>query len=394
MTDFIADLEAELVDAARRRARRGRVPRPRLVPVVAVIVIALVAVAALAAVRAFDRSRAADDRPVPPSDGVVVTLPAPVDSGLDNSCGRDAPNGYAPGRDDLPVAVFARPSVPADRLPWGPGSLPADYVDETSLRSTGGPSVMRVAGVGDTCAEREALDRGVCVIVGSEFTAARCFTDADVVAGRAVVGVPGSVSGIVPDGIGSVRLTSDGRSVTAPVVDNGYMAELPGITAGDEVRVELIRQTGCEPSKAAYDAVPGLRRGQAGTPPAAVESAMARARGAWRSYARRVTTVTGLEVWLVPQLPCDVPGLVGERVCAMPEGGGMLCDWPAVIAEDGLVVRYRRGNLQSAVGVMPTWAKSVRVEMAHLIMPIEPVARVFSGSLRTLPGERLRVRFR
>jgi hypothetical protein len=82
MSDFISDLEAELVAAARRRAGSRRrivpVPRLRLATVLAVVALAALVVAAFAVVRGLDdSSRPADERPsVPPGPGVALAVPA------------------------------------------------------------------------------------------------------------------------------------------------------------------------------------------------------------------------------------------------------------------------------------------------------------------------------
>jgi hypothetical protein len=246
MTDFIADLESELVAAARRRSTRRHVPRPRLVPVVAAIALVVAAVAVL---RGVDGSRTADDRPVPPGPGVVVSLPTaePADDG---GC-RPAKDARIPGKPQL--AVFERPQTVEERfLPYGYGALPVDLVDEDSLRATGVTDrfhVIRVGGLSGGCdGERRPVDPGVCLIVGSEFVAVRCFGDQQVARGTAiaVAPVPAAkttdwVFGVVPDGVDRVRLSWAGGTATARVLDNGYDVRLAGVKPGDEVRVELER---------------------------------------------------------------------------------------------------------------------------------------------------------
>jgi hypothetical protein len=82
MSDFVADLERELVTAARRRATRRRrvvlIPRLRPATVLAVVAVAALLVAAAAVVRGLeDGSRPGDERPqVPPPSGPSFALPA------------------------------------------------------------------------------------------------------------------------------------------------------------------------------------------------------------------------------------------------------------------------------------------------------------------------------
>lgn len=78
MNDFVAELEAELVAAARRKAgrrRRPALPRLRLAPLVAAAVLAALAVVG---VRALDWTRPADDRAMTPGAGVEIALRAGV----------------------------------------------------------------------------------------------------------------------------------------------------------------------------------------------------------------------------------------------------------------------------------------------------------------------------
>jgi LytR cell envelope-related transcriptional attenuator len=84
MTDFISELEAELVDAARRRARRGRFrwQVPRVMPMVATAAAVVMIVAAVGAALSIDRTRTGDERPAPvggdcaPSRAMLEAVPA------------------------------------------------------------------------------------------------------------------------------------------------------------------------------------------------------------------------------------------------------------------------------------------------------------------------------
>jgi hypothetical protein len=402
-TDFIADLEAELVAAARRRGTRRSVPRPRLVPVVAAIAIV---VAALAVLRGVDRSRTADDQPVPPGPGVVVTLPAAERVSDDAGC-RAGIDSQIPGKPQL--AVFERPQTIQDRfMAGGFGALPVDAVDEDSLRApgaVGGIHLIRVGGVSGRCdAEQRPLDPGACLIVGNEVVAARCFGDEEVARGTAiaVAPVPAAkttdwVYGIAPDGVDRVRLSWQGGTVTTRVLENGYATRLVGVKAGDGVRVELVPSaSGCGPSEAAYRAVAALRDAPAAETPAALEHAMADlgSHGAWRRYARVVGHRDGVELWVVPDLPCDRPAAAEERVCILPTGGSLLCDTPDTLRRRGAWIKYGQGALTTVAGIAPAGARYADVRIRDLVHPFPVRHGVFGGMIVDESGDPAHVTYR
>jgi hypothetical protein len=184
------------------------------------------------------------------------------------------------------------------------------------------------------CADKQVFQAGACVIVGRQ--AARCFTGAQIASGAAVTFFRGAVYGIVPDGIASVDLSWDGGGAGASVQDNAY--SIKGVDPRGPVHVEPSGAAeGCTPSAAAYDAAPALRLPAEGTPPRALDEAMHHlgSRGDWLAHARHVTTRTGLDIWVAPDMPCDRADQRPERVCLLvvaDERPGTVCDTPADIA--------------------------------------------------------------
>jgi hypothetical protein len=349
VNDFIADLETELVAAARRRAtgrRRRPRPRPRLAPLAAAAAVVLVALAAFAAVRGIDSSGTGDERPAtpPPSSGpgVTLTLPAAVQAVGADRCA-DAIGGYAPS--GVRLSVFDRAQTAGDRLGGDLSWLPASMYAPGSVRQVGPGLHLVLAGVTEQpCADQQVFQAGACVIVGRQ--AGRCFTGAQIASGGAVTTFGGTAYGIVPDGIESVDLSWDGGGASATVRDNAYAVD--GVPAGKRVRIESSGAAeGCTPSAAAYDAAPALRLPAEGTPPRALDAAMKQlgSRGEWLAHARHLTTRTGLEIWVAPDMPCDRADQRPERVCllvAADDRPGPVCDTPADIARQGGLVESGR----------------------------------------------------
>lgn len=391
MNDFIADLEAELVSAARRRATRRRLPRLRLVPAIAV---AAAALAAMFVVGALDRSQTADDRPAPPAgEGIAVTIPPALGAQETERCPHlDGWTAYAPG--DSTLAVFRRPETAEDALPARVDWLHASVVDADNARRVA-DDLWLVPAMGFDCdGAQNALDPGVCLVAESG-PVARCFSDTAIAAAKAVaVTRRGAVAGIVPDGVTGVEI--DG--VQATVADNAFEASLPGVTAGDHVQVRLVgAPKRCGPSPQAYAAVPALERPPTGNPTRQLEMAMAGngGHGAWRDSAREIKTPEGLRIWVVADVPCDRPTGGPEQVCLLPEGGPLACQTPAAIAQGGLLTQFERDNRQVVVaGIAPEGAKRVEVHVSDLIYVLHPVARVYGTSVRVLPGQHVEVRLR
>lgn len=220
MTDFVQDLEAELLDAARRRAARRRL-RPRIAwrPIA-------IAVAAVAALLIAALTLRPSEHPATPKPGAFVPPAATPIRACDGTKPPDLPNilqpieGKAPPRD---LAVLRRPYQGTDQplaraaplrtwLPVGEldptavrrGSVPASYVVPTSdLRTK--PLA---------CGGGESRGPGVCVLLPSEYA---CFMLGEIRAGRAFARSGVHLVGIVPDGVRWVRL---GDMLGALAVDN------------------------------------------------------------------------------------------------------------------------------------------------------------------------------
>jgi hypothetical protein len=362
MNDFIADLETELVAAARRRATaRRRLPRPRLATLAAAAAVVLIAVVAFAAVRGIDSSQTGDERPAPPprssEPGVTLALPAAIEAKGADRCA-DAAGGYAPS--GVKLSVFDRPETPGDRLgdlSW----LPASMYSQGSVREIGPGLHLVMAAVSDQpCADQQIYQAGACVIVGRA-QAGRCFTGAQIASGAAVTLFRGTAYGIVPDGIESVDLSWDGGGASASVRDNAYAAE--GVPKDARVRIEPSGAVeGCAPSAAAYDAAPALRLQPEGTPPKALDTAMERlgSRGEWLAHARHLTTRAGLEVWVAPDMPCDRADQRPERVCLLALTDAQprfVCETPARIAQQGALI----GSDRVVAGFAPAGMRTAEI---------------------------------
>jgi hypothetical protein len=335
MSDFISDLEAELVAAARRRAgsRRPVVPVPRLRPatVVAVVALAALLVAAVAVVRGLDdSSRPARERPsVPPNPGVAFALPAAEVARPCPGVEQRTEAGDAPPR--FPLRIFTRPQTESDAMPSLTGAdsyswIPAGTVVLDGSRRPGAeqfdaelhlvPAAEPRQG-GSCRGEREPV-LGVCLVVGAGDAVVKCFSDEDVEAGRALaLTSTGVVHGIAPDGVARVTLHARGAVVSADVHENAYEISAP-VVAGERVRLELERLRECRPSSELLDAVPALRDGAWQTLPAPAEEAMPSA--GVRQWARRVQTGDELELWAIAR--CDN----GQRACVLGVHEG---DWVA-----------------------------------------------------------------
>jgi DNA-directed RNA polymerase specialized sigma24 family protein len=212
---FVEALEEELVAAARFRARRRRgrlaLPPVRLGALAGVVALTLVAVAgALAVGRGSDRTTS--DRRTPQQASFVVPL-APM----------------------LSTAACRELDVRGESAAEAATAIGAtDGVLRLGVR------VVSPLGVSDDANCVPADGPGACLVVGDR-SSYRCFTLADVRAGRALaLATEGLIVGIVPDDVDRVTLTARGRTATAIVVDNVYEAWL-GVPSRTPVRVALDR---------------------------------------------------------------------------------------------------------------------------------------------------------
>ena len=377
MTDFIPQLEAELLEAARRRSERGQrrlrwTPRrPRLSPVATAAALALVAIGVVFAVQALDRPGPADEIAAP-QGGAPLTLaaaaPAVACAGGEPNAVEDVP--------DIGLSVFARqPTEPesAPSLSW----IPAETAYPKGTREVGPGHfaakvrLIPVAGLRESCQAPRGDADGVCLIAGARDATFRCFSTEEIDRGAAIVLTGRALAhGIVPDGVGRVRVEWDGGAVGAETMDNAYELRAPGLREGDEVRVHFERESTlarCAPSSAAMAAVPLLRAESRGEPPTGVVKAMEYegARGAWRAHARMTDTDMGLQIWVAPDMPCDNPRAKAERVCLVLVGDdlnrGFICARPRRIAERGVWFPFPNEDARTGVAGM---ARSGTGEMA------------------------------
>ncbi len=128
MSDFIADLERELVVAAHRRTTRRRrvvrLPRPRPATVLAFVALAALVVALVAVARNLDDgSRPGDERPSPPPGGATLVLPAAAAARPCPGVEQRSLPGEGPS---YQLGIFARPQTGPDAVP------PLDGADSSS----------------------------------------------------------------------------------------------------------------------------------------------------------------------------------------------------------------------------------------------------------------------
>lgn len=244
---FFADLQEELVDAARyrarQRARRPALPRPSPAAlrrtVAGAVAVALVVVAAALLLRGGDGATVAGDRsaaPPPPAPvrfrlvpmQPLAICPQPVQQSADGN----AISG---------ISLLERPQRDTDALPFAAGRLPIGTFDPRSTRRATHTrlwSAVHVVPSLDVAAGGECgahVGPGLCLVADAdEF---RCFTAVDVAWGRAVARTSAdTLVGIVPDGVERVTVRAIGPPVSAEVVDNVYEARAD-VPAG--VGVEL-----------------------------------------------------------------------------------------------------------------------------------------------------------
>jgi LytR cell envelope-related transcriptional attenuator len=413
VNDFVTELEAELLDAARRRAARPRrrwsPARPRLAPLATAAAIGLIAAVVVLAVRGLDGSPPADDAPVPPGGGAPVTLATAAPA---VACAEGEPKAVEDVR-DLGLSVFARqPTVPetVPSLSW----VPAETVYPKGVREIGPGHfatkvrLIPVSGLRESCEAPRGDGDGVCLIAGTRDATFRCFSTAAIDRGAAIVLTgEGIAHGIVPDGVARVRVEWDGGAASAETMDNGYELRAPGLREGEQVRVHFERESTlarCAPSSEAMAAVPLLRAESPGEPPTGVVKAMEYegARGAWRAYARMTEGPEGLQIWVAPDMPCDNPRSQAERVCLVIEGEdsnrGFICARPRDIAERGVWFPFPDEEGRTGVaGMAPTGtADAATVYLGDDATMIEGTSGVFCAILPSEfgpGGDRIEVRF-
>ena len=233
MTDFVADLEAELLAAARRRAHPPaaclRLPlRPILVAATA-LAAALVARdphpapapdERPATARRFRRARAGRAGPLRPARcGCRARRPSRPGSGLLARARRRMPRDG----DRLPLAIAAsRRARGCRRVTGGRHVDAARRVTRTRARARPTNDVRDAAA---RLRRRESRGPGACLVVAGAHTreslaSARCFTLAEIRDGRAFAVLDAGEAGarpsaLVPDGIAEIELTSVRRRPSA-----------------------------------------------------------------------------------------------------------------------------------------------------------------------------------
>jgi hypothetical protein len=396
MSDFIADLEAELVAAARRRAGRHRrrvvlVPRLRPATVLAVLALAVLLVAVLAAVRELgDGTRPADERPAPtPGPGATFPLPAAEQARPCPGVAQREMAGDAPPQ-GIPLSIFTRPQTEPDAIPsltgadsytWIPAGTiypagarrpaPEQFDAELHLVPAAEPRQ------GDACDGRRDAVLGVCLVVGAGEAVVKCFSDAEVEAGRAfALTSPGVVHGIAPDGVAAVTLDAPSENVSAAVHDNAFEIVVPAV-AGDPVRIELEMVRECRGSGELLDAVPALRGGGWQTLPAAAEDAMPSA--GLRQWARRIETGDSLELWAITR--CGD----ADRACVLAVHDGNWVAQPCATARElrkqGTSWTFPVPGRLGVAGMAPPGTRGVQVVSGDRVHDLAFSGGVFGGLL-------------
>lgn len=368
--DFVADLEAELLAAARRRAvgtpaapvrHRLRPQRPAWTTFARVVALLIaLATAALGLVQ-WVRSDVDSATPAPPpGQGGELRLPAAVPAAR---CAKPSRPRTTPAPEELEQVLkvlrrrqHAPDGLPAlnggdgDDLSWLPvGDLDIGAVRRPGLERHRVEHYLVPSGrvrTDETCQGREHphAGAGACLLIGAAGgpLATSCHTTAEIRGGRALAlatSAPqhtANLFGIAPDGVSSVVIDGAGwRLAEATVVENTFQAVLwPGARPGERVRVRFrASPRTCRPPAWLLHAAPALRRAPTGPPPPVVERALEQvgARGASRAAARRAPGAggDGLELWVAPLLRCDgarrdgaaLVGIHRGRAVAFQEAG-------------------------------------------------------------------------
>lgn len=243
MTDFVRDLEAELLAAAHRRSARRRTWRLPLRPV---LVTATALAVVFAAVALIPRP-APDERSATPGGFAV---PAMTAAEICDPAVRLY--GPPPEKAEALLAVLVRPPRAGDRLPieiqesqstW----LPARDWNGYSSRPAGAPFV--VLGTNDVltrplaCGDAQGRGPGACVVApgkAREDLRVRCFTLDEIKSGRAFAVLDGNrLVGLVPDRSLEVAVTTGDGTVRLPARENAVSARIPGLGAGGDLSVRL-----------------------------------------------------------------------------------------------------------------------------------------------------------
>jgi hypothetical protein len=115
--------------------------------------------------------------------------------------------------------------------------LPVGSYEPNSVRRAGQSDVL-VVPTADVrrCADSKRLGPGACIVTENPLTG-RCFTVAELVAGRAFEVRGERLLGLVPDGWSAVDLSVDDRTSVIPVSHNVVDETIPGLTAGEPIAI-------------------------------------------------------------------------------------------------------------------------------------------------------------
>jgi hypothetical protein len=391
VTDFLADLEAELVEAARRRGAHRRLPRPRAGLVVRFALAAAVVAALLVAVALLGRPDTGRDHGAAPPAGHNTVVPGSVAARgqLLHACAaqaRSLPVGEVPGVLMRQFGVLRRRQTEADPLPEVPEIsrwLPVGAYDPSAVRRLGPLSGARtrpvyVVPTSDlrtgpmACSRAGSIGPGLCLVAGTSSTPViwGCFRAADALAGRAAIreaGGPGArLHVLAPDGTRSVTVAQGSQGWDVGVAANLAQRYLPLRAEG--VRLTLVGDaTGCgirvDPRLA--QAIAALRAPAGAARPASLASALEGGRIA-ASAARVAASGGGVTWWVVPAaFPGDTPCAPLRRACVIPVTdhpvGAPAC---AVVGEErfgGSVIAGPYSGQVAIYGIVAPRVAAVRV---------------------------------
>ena len=240
MTDFVDDLERELLAAARRRTagirHRRSFARGRLWRGGALIVGMAAAVALIALVV---RPAPDPETPATPSTG---HLPA---AALPTQCRGTMMVTSTPTPDSVldALTVLRRQPRTRDALPVGTlGWLPVGSYAPDGARRVGDVLVVPTADVRERssrCGDSSTRGPGAC-LVSEQPVSGRCFTLDEILAGRAFELDGNWLTGLVPDSWGQVEFGVRGTRTRLPASENLVRDEFGGLRPGDAFTVTPI----------------------------------------------------------------------------------------------------------------------------------------------------------
>jgi RNA polymerase sigma-70 factor (ECF subfamily) len=386
---FVADLEEELVEAARflarRRAARRPLPRPPRSAVAGAAALALVALVAALVAGGGDGGSAAGERSAAAlPESVRFRLPAMQPF---TNCGQPVEESY---EDTGRIALLRQPQREVDKLPFDPGSLPIGAFDPSSTRRASAVFVVPSTDVSASGRCGAHVGPGLCLVARErEF---RCFAAVEVAWGRAVARTTaGTLVGIVPDGVGRVTFRDDGPPVAADVADNVYEARI-GVPAGEGIEVAFrgAGDGGCRrtvaPELLAEVALLLDRPRNNERLPRAAHDALAHwpIEAIHDGGARYWGGGDGIELWAVPVVPWGRPDCApASRVCVVAVTGSS-----SAAAECDLGRRGRNWWLGQRFperammfGTVPDGVTGVRLTHRGETAVIAAHDNVFGGSL-------------